>query len=176
MILRVSSANDLPMPLVVTRLTPWICASYLLTKSKIPSPNVAPYLWPIDGSNYDHTGRYSKRFITRDGCDSTYTLVLDIRPQHLFVDTVITNQDYLWDVNNTTYTQSGIYTQKFLTSFDCDSVHILDLRINKSTDIFFPNIISPDGINGFFTGYSQNTAMTIASLSVFDRWGQSPLP
>ncbi len=129
------------------------------------------YLWPIDGSNYDHTGRYSKRFITRDGCDSTYTLVLDIRPQHLFVDTVITNQDYLWDVNNTTYTQSGIYTQKFLTSFDCDSVHILDLRINKSTDIFFPNIISPDGINGFFTGYSQNTAMTIASLSVYDRWG-----
>ena len=129
------------------------------------------YLWPIDGSNYDHTGRYSKRFITRDGCDSTYTLVLDIRPQHLFVDTVTTNQDYLWDVNNTTYTQSGIYTQKFLTSFDCDSVHILDLRINKSTDIFFPNIISPDGINGFFTGYSQNTAMTIASLSVYDRWG-----
>ncbi|MBK6498204.1 MAG: gliding motility-associated C-terminal domain-containing protein [Saprospiraceae bacterium] len=129
------------------------------------------YLWPIDGSNYDHTGRYSKRFITRDGCDSTYTLVLDIRPQHLFVDTVITNQDYLWDVNNTTYTQSGIYTQKFLTSFDCDSVHILDLRINKSTDIFFPNIISPDGINGFFTGYSHNTTMTIASLSVYDRWG-----
>jgi hypothetical protein len=129
------------------------------------------YLWPIDGSNYDHTGRYSKRFITRDGCDSTYTLVLDIRPQHLFVDTVITNQDYLWDVNNTTYTQSGIYTQKFLTSFDCDSVHILDLRINKSTDIFFPNIISPDGINGFFTGYSYNTTMTIASLSVYDRWG-----
>ncbi len=129
------------------------------------------YLWPIDGSNYDHSGRYSKRFITRDGCDSTYTLVLDIRPQHLFVDTVITDQDYLWDVNNTTYTQSGIYTQKFLTSFDCDSVHILDLRINKSTDIFFPNIISPDGINGFFTGYSQNTAMTFASLSVYDRWG-----
>ena len=129
------------------------------------------YLWPIDGSSYDHTGRYSKRFITRDGCDSTYTLVLDIRPQHLFVDTVTTNQDYLWDVNNTTYTQSGIYTQKFLTSFDCDSVHILDLRINKSTDIFFPNIISPDGINGFFTGYSQNTTMTIASLSVYDRWG-----
>ncbi|MBK7700894.1 MAG: hypothetical protein IPJ39_20295 [Saprospiraceae bacterium] len=107
------------------------------------------YLWPIDGSSYEHTGRYSKRFITHDGCDSTYTLVLDIRPQHLFVDTVITNQDYFWDVNNTTYTQSGIYTQKFLTSFDCDSVHILDLRINKSTDIFFPNIISPDGINGF---------------------------
>jgi len=129
------------------------------------------YLWPIDGSNYDHTGRYSKRFITRDGCDSTYTLVLDIRPQHLFVDTVITNQDYLWDENNTTYTQSGIYTQKFLTSFDCDSVHILDLRINKSTDIFFPNIISPDGINGFFTGYSHNTTITIASLSVYDRWG-----
>ncbi|MBK6498196.1 MAG: hypothetical protein IPG00_08510 [Saprospiraceae bacterium] len=73
------------------------------------------YLWPIDGSSYEHTGRYSKRFITHDGCDSTYTLVLDIRPQHLFVDTVITNQDYFWDVNNTTYTQSGIYTQKFLT-------------------------------------------------------------
>ena len=48
---------------------------------------------------------------------------------------------------------------------------IINLTIKNNTDIFFPNIISPDGANGFFTGYSSNSSVTIASLSIYDRWG-----
>jgi hypothetical protein len=99
------------------------------------------------------------------------TLDLIIYPEFEFRDTVVSEEPYLWPINNETYENSGVYTQTFSTDVSCDSVHYLYLTIKNSTEIFFPNIISTDGANGFFTGYSNNASVMINSLAVYDRWG-----
>ena len=39
---------------------------------------------------------------------------------------------YYWDVNDTTFTESGIYVFTFSNILGCDSVVVLDLIINNS--------------------------------------------
>jgi hypothetical protein len=131
----------------------------------------AQYLWPVTNQRYTQSGTYTFPLKTVQGCDSILTLDLVIHPEFEFRDTVFTTEPYLWPINNQTYENSGVYTETFSTDISCDSIHYLYLTIKNNTDIFFPNIISPDGANGFFTGYSNNASVTIASLSIYDRWG-----
>jgi hypothetical protein len=131
----------------------------------------AQYLWPVTNQRYTQSGAYTFPLKTAEGCDSILTLDLVIHPEFEFRDTVVATEPYLWSINNKTYENSGIYTETFSTDVSCDSIHYLYLTIKNNTDIFFPNIISPDGANGFFTGYSSNASVTIASLSIYDRWG-----
>jgi hypothetical protein len=131
----------------------------------------AQYLWPVTNQRYTQSGAYNFPLKTGAGCDSILTLDLVIHPEFEFRDTVFATEPYLWAINNKTYENSGVYTETFSTDVSCDSIHYLYLTIKNNTDIFFPNIISPDGANGFFTGYSSNASVTIASLSIYDRWG-----
>jgi hypothetical protein len=131
----------------------------------------AQYLWPVTNQRYTQSGAYTFPLKTAEGCDSILTLDLVIHPEFEFRDTVFSTEPYLWPINNKTYENSGVYTETFSTDISCDSIHYLYLTIKNNIDIFFPNIISPDGVNGFFTGYSSNSSVTIASLSIYDRWG-----
>ncbi|MBK8628364.1 MAG: gliding motility-associated C-terminal domain-containing protein [Saprospiraceae bacterium] len=131
----------------------------------------AQYLWPVTNQRYTQSGTYSFPLKTAQGCDSTLTLDLMIHPEFEFRDTVIASEPYLWPINDQTYETSGVYTEIFSTDISCDSIHYLYLTIKNTTDIFFPNIISPDGANGHFTGYSNNASVIIATLSIYDRWG-----
>lgn len=131
----------------------------------------AQYVWPVTQQRYTQSGTYNLPLKSAQGCDSTVTLDLMIYPEFEFRDTVVSEEPYLWPINNETYENSGVYTQSFSTDVSCDSVHYLYLTIKNSTEIFFPNIISTDGANGFFTGYSNNASVMINSLAVYDRWG-----
>ncbi len=129
------------------------------------------YTWTVTKERYTATGIYQQQLKTVQGCDSLITLDLTIHPEFEFHDTVSTTTPYYWPLNGQTYDQSGVYTELFRSEASCDSLHVLHLRVNYSTDIYFPNIITGDGRNGFFTGYSTGEGIQIKSLSVFDRWG-----
>jgi hypothetical protein len=131
----------------------------------------AQYVWPVTQQRYTQSGTYTLPLKTAQGCDSTLTLDLVIYPEFEFRDTVVSAEPYLWPINNETYENSGVYTETFSTDVSCDSIHYLYLTIKNTTEIFFPNIISTDGANGFFTGYSNKSDMIISSLSIYDRWG-----
>ncbi|MCZ2100329.1 MAG: gliding motility-associated C-terminal domain-containing protein, partial [Chitinophagales bacterium] len=129
------------------------------------------YTWPVTKERYTATGIYSQLLKTVQGCDSLITLDLTIHPEFEFHDTVSTTSPYYWPLNGQTYDQSGVYTELFRTEASCDSIHVLHLRVSYNTDIYFPNVITGEGSNGYFTGYSTTKGTQIRSLSVFDRWG-----
>ena len=130
----------------------------------------AKYLWPLSNQTYTQSGQHSITLRTSQGCDSIITLDVTIHPEFEYRDTILTNEPYLWPINNTTYETSGIYTETFSTDVSCDSIHYLYLTISIDTDIHVPNIISPDGPNSQFTFYGSSISI-IQDLSVYDRWG-----
>ncbi len=129
------------------------------------------YTWQVTKERYTATGIYSQLLKTVQGCDSLITLDLTVHPEFEFHDTVSTTSPYYWPLNGQTYDQSGVYTELFRSDASCDSLHVLHLRVNYNTDIYFPNVITGEGRNGFFTGYSTGEGIQIKTLSVFDRWG-----
>ncbi len=130
----------------------------------------AKYLWTLNNQTYTQSGQHSVTLRTQEGCDSIITLDVTIHPEFEYRDTIITNEPYLWPINNTSYETSGIYTETFATDVSCDSIHYLYLTISIDTDIHVPNIISPDGPNSQFTFYGSSISI-IQDLSVYDRWG-----
>jgi hypothetical protein len=130
----------------------------------------AKYLWSLNNQTYTQSGQHSVTLRTQEGCDSIITLDVTIHPEFEYRDTIITNEPYIWPINNTTYETSGIYTETFSTDVRCDSIHYLYLTISIDTDIHVPNIISPDGPNSQFTFYGSSISI-IQDLSVYDRWG-----
>ncbi len=131
----------------------------------------AQFVWPLTQQRYTQTGTYKLPLKTAEGCDSIFTLDLVIHPEFEFRDTVIATEPYYWSINNQTYDSTGIYAETFRSEISCDSIHYLHLTINDNSEVFFPNIISPIGINAFFTGYSNNVSIQITSLAIYDRWG-----
>jgi hypothetical protein len=131
----------------------------------------AQFVWPLTQQRYTQTGKYTLPLKTAEGCDSIFTLDLVIHPEFEFRDTVIATEPYYWSINNQTYDSTGIYAETFRSEISCDSIHYLHLTINDNSEVFFPNIISPIGVNAFFTGYSNNASIQITSLAIYDRWG-----
>jgi hypothetical protein len=84
------------------------------------------YLW--NGNLYTNSGIYTGLFVNAAGCDSTHTLNLTITPSTTNTTTIAACDVYTWSVNNTAYTQSGIYS-----SVNGCHTEILDLTITPST-------------------------------------------
>lgn len=129
------------------------------------------YTWPVNNQTFYNSGIYNYPYRTASGCDSLLTLSLQINPSFIHNDTIRAIDEYTWPINQETYTKSGIYTASYLNKYDCDSLYTLNLTVEDNTQFFFPNIITKDGVNSYFTGYSNKGALTIRHLSVFDRWG-----
>jgi len=69
--------------------------------------------------------------------------------------------------------QPGQYPFHFETVKGCDSLHIIDLIVLRR-HIYVPNVILPnnEGLNNFFTVYSDESLDKVQLLEVFDRWGE----
>ncbi|MBK9270438.1 MAG: gliding motility-associated C-terminal domain-containing protein [Saprospiraceae bacterium] len=131
-----------------------------------------PYFWPVANKLLDQSGIYTELLKTHRGCDSSITLDLLIHSKFIHTDSVISPSDYLWPVNNHTYSSSGIYEEKYSSGFGCDSIHRLVLLIQNETGIYYPNVLIPGGISGGFTIYDNlHSIASIATLSIYDRWG-----
>ncbi len=89
------------------------------------------YTW-IDGVTYTETPAVDPTYVLPNvaGCDSVVTLHLTVN--HSVTEFVeVTECDrYTW--NDSTYTESGTYSQQFTTATGCDSLVILNLTINHS--------------------------------------------
>jgi hypothetical protein len=87
------------------------------------------YIWGINGETYTESGTYTEIYINSFGCDSIEILNLTIFPD--FANEEMTNAcgAYTWELSGETYTETGMYTESFLSIHGCDSVYVLDLEI-----------------------------------------------
>ncbi|MBP9210127.1 MAG: gliding motility-associated C-terminal domain-containing protein [Saprospiraceae bacterium] len=80
------------------------------------------------GKTLKANGEYT--FIVQNslGCDSTINLQLNTRSE-LYNTAAINCDTFFWNQNGMAYSKSGIYFQKYINSFGCDSIYQLDLTI-----------------------------------------------
>ncbi|MBK7692735.1 MAG: gliding motility-associated C-terminal domain-containing protein [Saprospiraceae bacterium] len=131
-----------------------------------------PFYWNVTNTLLDQSGQYSHPLQTTEGCDSLLNLELIIHPHFIKTDTVISQTDYIWPVNNTNYSVSGNFEEQYSSEFGCDSIHRLILIIKNEQGIYYPNVLIPGGISGGFTIFDNLfTIASITTLSIYDRWG-----
>lgn len=112
---------------------------FVLSYTKIPAfvdtieaVSCDNFVWNLNGQSYSQSGLYNHT-ISSQGCDSTYFLVLDIWNTN---DTIYLNscEEYFWNLTGETYNESGVYSFLTQSVLGCDSLIILDLEINFSTN------------------------------------------
>ena len=98
------------------------------------------YKW--NDETYTQTGVYQQTFPLATGCDSVVTLNLTIYSDYELKDTtnMTACKSYKWDLNDKTYTKSGIYSDTIdsKTGMYCGTVYFLNLKISdpKSVDLY----------------------------------------
>lgn len=130
-----------------------------------------------DGKTYLFNGRairepgfYQDTVLTKEGCDSVVTLVLDHAEVETDSQEVRIFEGESYRVGDQSYNRPGSYEYRIPKEQGCDSLIHLDLDFFK---IFFPNAFSPndDAVNDQFTVFGGPGLDRILSLDVFDRWG-----
>jgi hypothetical protein len=86
----------------------------------------------FNGQQLDTTGTYMANFTSVAGCDSMFTLTLNVHPEYDYIldDTACTNTPYMF--GSQSLTTPGVYSGSFLTTFGCDSIVELHLAINQA--------------------------------------------
>ena len=75
-------------------------------------------------------GTHTVSLKTHTGCDSIYNINLSIKPTYLFeLDTAICEGSHIV-FGGKTYTESGEYTEEYISTDNCDSIYHLILAIN----------------------------------------------
>ena len=84
----------------------------------------------INNIEYDTAGLFTQSFVTSSGCDSLLNIDLKISPQlRSQLQFNICNGQSI-NINNQTYSISGIYEQSFITSAGCDSILFITLDVS----------------------------------------------
>lgn len=85
------------------------------------------------GNVYSVPGTYTEYFTTKQGCDSIFTLLLNVLPTFFNTDTVAICQNdepYFWHGNY--YHQTGVFYDSHKTQQGRDSIYCLDLTVYPS--------------------------------------------
>ena len=83
----------------------------------------------FQGSFYDKTGIYTKTYVAESGCDSIYTLDLEVLPiSYIQKDTLLCEGDVFF-FGGERIIENGSYTQFDKNSLGCDSITFLDVEI-----------------------------------------------
>jgi hypothetical protein len=85
----------------------------------------------VGNNTYTASGTYTDIFTAASGCDSTVTTTLTVLAENIVNQTVSVCAGGSYTVGNNTYTQSGIYTNFFVTAQGCDSTHTLTLTVQN---------------------------------------------
>lgn len=101
--------------------------------------NCGPYTWVVNGETIDVLTESMETSTTvvnpATGCDSTIFLTLTINPLNVTEATICNNADYVWDVNNTTYTVAGTYDEiETDDNGNCISNERLILTVNRTSN------------------------------------------
>ena len=93
-----------------------------------------PYLW--NDNEYSETGTYTAEFLTTSGCDSVWTLHLNVHPTYSF-DTAVTVCNgalpYWFDTDHS-FNTAGNHTITLQTANGCDSVWHLQLTVTPNAE------------------------------------------
>ncbi|HHU46805.1 MAG TPA: hypothetical protein GXZ40_02765, partial [Bacteroidales bacterium] len=112
------------------------------THSDIHVSACGSYTWPLNHVMYTYSGTYSYTIVNGNaqGCDSTVYLHLSIDATATIETSETACGSYTWALNDSTYTQSGIYSHIVASSDPsaCDTTYLLYLTINYAgtRDIF----------------------------------------
>lgn len=73
-----------------------------------------------------------------------------------------------------TAVSSQLYVVKITDEDGCMAFDTVNIRVNNSRPIYFPNVFAPDKAypNDHFTGFSGPAATQISLLRIYDRWGE----
>lgn len=87
------------------------------------------YTWTVNATTYTQSGTYTSTSMNAAGC--THTEILNLTINQSTSNTAVVNAciDYTWSVNNTNYTQSGIYTMNSINAAGCAHADTLVLSI-----------------------------------------------
>ncbi len=88
------------------------------------------FIWNVNNTKYSNSGRYYHSVQSSHSCDSILELDLKINSSYHINEKVTECKSFFWNVNNANYSQDGIYFYTLKSSQGCDSIHVLDLKIN----------------------------------------------
>jgi hypothetical protein len=91
------------------------------------------YTWAENGVTYNASGIYTATSLNAAGCLHTATLNLTVNYSSTSSVSAIACDSYNWNVNNNTYTASGIYTGTVLNNAGCTETVTLNLTVNNSS-------------------------------------------
>ncbi|MFA7081407.1 MAG: gliding motility-associated C-terminal domain-containing protein [Bacteroidales bacterium] len=102
------------------------------------------------GLNIDSNGVYIANLQTIYGCDSIYTVKIEVNP--VYYDTIRADiyKGNTYNQHGFNENTTGVYNLDLQTYLGCDSIIYLDLQVDN---VLFPNVVTPngDGINDVFT-------------------------
>ena len=141
----------------------------------------------FQGNTFTESGTYIAPYTTANGCDSTYTLALEVLPgTFLGNDTLICvgnefeivspSPATVWFDNTTsktkTVTATGWYWATLKDASGCDVVDSIFIQFNLK--YYAPNAFTPDknGLNDVFIPVFSDANLTGYNLRIFDRWGR----
>lgn len=66
------------------------------------------------------------------------------------------------------------YTLQVINEGGCVAIDSISFRIRKDRNVYIPNAISTnnDGINDYFTVFTDESVAQISTMKIFDRWGE----
>ena len=69
-----------------------------------------------------------------------------------------------------------LYTVAVTDVHGCSASASVEVRVTEERNVYIPNTFTPsnnDGVNDYFTAYTNQADALIASLEIFDRWGNT---
>ncbi len=117
--------------------------------------------YAFGNASYSQSGSYTQVFAAQNGCDSTVTLNLSVLPslQSSLSATICNGESIAF--GNTSYSQSGSYTQIFAAQNGCDSTVTLNLSVMPSLQSSFSaTICSGESFAFGNASYSQSGSYT----------------
>lgn len=126
--------------------------------------------YPFGDRLLDQAGYYIDTFTSVDNCDSIALLTLDIMDPLSDTIEVKIFEGEKYDFHGYKFSKDGTHMATIPSYQNCDSLVQIELSY---FDVFIPNVFSPnyDGINDYFTVFSEPGLIENIDLSIYDRWG-----
>ncbi|MEX2596455.1 MAG: T9SS type A sorting domain-containing protein, partial [Salibacteraceae bacterium] len=93
------------------------------------------YYWSTTDSFYTVSGNYVDTLSNMFGCDSIVSLDLTINYSDSSLESHVVCDSFFWERTGQLYLETGIYTDSLTNAFGCDSIAILDLKVNAPFEV-----------------------------------------
>lgn len=120
---------------------------FSITNSEIACDS---FIWIENGNTYYQSGSYQTILQSSNGCDSVLNLDLIVYNGFQSTEDTTACGSYTWDQNGTTYYNSGLYSESYLSSSGCDSIFYLNLNISQNSESLVDTVICENDLIQIF--------------------------